>query len=114
MQVLFQHPVRYRGQALGQPDVHARPQQDVLQRGLLAVGLLELAPTSTWSSSSSGSSPWTSWTVDDGLGLILTGSLCNIWGFFLYKLTTRRLVPIFYGNLRPAGIQTVWLLHFML
>ena len=33
---------------------------------------------------------------------------------FWYKPTTRRLVPNFYGNLRPAGTQTVWLLHFML
>ena len=33
---------------------------------------------------------------------------------FWYKPTTRRLVPNFYGNLRPAGAQTVWLLHFML
>jgi len=30
------------------------------------------------------------------------------------SLRTRRLVPIFYGNLRPAGAQTVWLLRFML
>jgi len=30
------------------------------------------------------------------------------------SLRTRRLVPIFYGKLRPAGAQTVWLLHFML
>jgi hypothetical protein len=30
------------------------------------------------------------------------------------KPTTRRLVPNFYGNLRPAGAQTVWILHFML
>jgi hypothetical protein len=29
------------------------------------------------------------------------------------SLCTRRLVPIFYGKLRPAGAQTVWLLHFM-
>ncbi len=33
---------------------------------------------------------------------------------FRYKPTTRRCVPIFYGNLRPVGAQTVWLLHFML
>ena len=33
---------------------------------------------------------------------------------FWYKLTTRRLVPNFYSNLRPAGVQTIWLLHFML
>jgi hypothetical protein len=33
---------------------------------------------------------------------------------FWYKPTTRRCVPNFYGNLRPAGAQTVWLLHFML
>jgi hypothetical protein len=33
---------------------------------------------------------------------------------FWYKPTTRRLVPNFYGNLRPAGAQTVWLLHCML
>ena len=33
---------------------------------------------------------------------------------FQYKSTTRRLVPIFYGNLRRAGAQTVWLLRFML
>ena len=26
----------------------------------------------------------------------------------------RRLVPIFYGNLRLTGAQTVWLLRFML
>ena len=25
-----------------------------------------------------------------------------------------RLAPIFYGKLRPAGAQIVWLLHFML
>ena len=30
------------------------------------------------------------------------------------NLRSRRLVPIFYGNLRPAGAQTVWLLRFML
>ena len=30
------------------------------------------------------------------------------------SLRQRRLVPIFYGNLKPAGAQTVWLLHFML
>jgi len=30
------------------------------------------------------------------------------------SLRTRRLVPIFYGKLRPAGAQTVWLLHFMI
>jgi len=30
------------------------------------------------------------------------------------SLRTSRLVPIFYGKLRPAGAQTVWLLHFML
>ena len=36
-------------------------------------------------------------------------------GFFSgTSLRTRRLVPIFYGNLRPAGAQTVWLLRFML
>ena len=34
--------------------------------------------------------------------------------FFGTSLRTRRLVPIFYGNLRPAGAQTVWLLRFML
>ena len=34
--------------------------------------------------------------------------------FFWYKPTIRRLVPIFYGNLRPAGAKTVWLLCFML
>ena len=51
---------------------------------------------------------------DRELGLILTGSLCNIWDFFQYKPTTRRGVPIFYGNLRPAGAKTVWLLPFML
>ena len=33
---------------------------------------------------------------------------------FRYKHTTRRLAPNFYGNLRPAGAQTVLLLHFML
>ncbi len=33
---------------------------------------------------------------------------------FWYKPTTHRLVPNFYGNLRPAGAQTIWLLHFML
>jgi hypothetical protein len=33
---------------------------------------------------------------------------------FRYKPTMRRLVPIFYGNLRLAGAQTIWLLHFML
>ncbi len=48
------------------------------------------------------------------LGLILTGSLPNVLEFFWYKPTTRRLVPIFYGNLRPAGAQTIWLLDFML
>lgn len=41
MRILFQHPARYRRQALGRSDVHGRPQQDVLQRGLAAVGLLE-------------------------------------------------------------------------
>jgi hypothetical protein len=30
------------------------------------------------------------------------------------NLRLRRLVPNFYGNLRLAGAQTVWLLHFML
>ena len=25
-----------------------------------------------------------------------------------------RFVPIFYGNLRPDGAQTIWLLRFML
>jgi hypothetical protein len=33
---------------------------------------------------------------------------------FQYKPTTRRLIPNFYGNLRLAGAQTIWLLHFML
>ncbi len=50
----------------------------------------------------------------DWLGLILAGAVCNIWDFFWYNPTTRRLVPILYGNLRPAGAQTVLLLHFML
>jgi len=37
------------------------------------------------------------------------------FGFFSgTSLRTRRLVPIFYGKLRPAGTQTIWLLHFML
>jgi hypothetical protein len=26
----------------------------------------------------------------------------------------RMRVPIFYSNLKPAGAQTIWLLHFML
>ncbi len=30
------------------------------------------------------------------------------------NLRSRRLVPIFYGNLRSAGAQTIWLLRFML
>jgi hypothetical protein len=34
--------------------------------------------------------------------------------YFRYKPTTRRFVPIFYGDLRPAGAQTVCLLRFML
>jgi hypothetical protein len=33
---------------------------------------------------------------------------------FWYKPTTLRLILIFYGNLRLAGTQTIWLLHFML
>jgi hypothetical protein len=41
-------------------------------------------------------------------------SLCHLGFFSGTSLRTRRLVPIFYGNLRPAGVQTVWLLHFML
>jgi hypothetical protein len=41
-------------------------------------------------------------------------SLCRLGFFSGTSLRTRRLVPIFYGNLRPAGAQTVWLLHFML
>ena len=49
-----------------------------------------------------------------GLVVILAGSVCNVWDFFWYKPTTRRLVPIFYANLRPAGAQTVLLLRFLL
>ena len=41
-------------------------------------------------------------------------SLCRLGFFSGTSLHRRRLVPIFYGNLRPAGAQTVWLLHFML
>jgi hypothetical protein len=41
-------------------------------------------------------------------------SLCCLGFFSGRSLCTRRLVPIFYGNLRPAGVQTVWLLRFML
>jgi len=41
-------------------------------------------------------------------------TLCRLGLFSGTSLRTRRLVPIFYGNLRPAGVQTVWLLHFML
>ena len=41
-------------------------------------------------------------------------SLCRLGFFSGTSLRTRRLVPIFYGNLRPAGVQTVWLLNFML
>ena len=41
-------------------------------------------------------------------------SLCRLGFFSGASLRTRRLVLIFYGNLRPAGAQTVWLLHFML
>jgi hypothetical protein len=54
------------------------------------------------------------------LGGLATGfdpswsSLCCLEFFSGTSLRTRRLVPIFYGNLRPAGAQTIWLLHFML
>ncbi len=41
-------------------------------------------------------------------------SLCHLGFFSGTSLRTRRLVPISYGNLRPAGGQTVWLLRFML
>jgi hypothetical protein len=41
-------------------------------------------------------------------------SLCRLGFFSGTSLRVRRLVPIFYGNSRPAGAQTVWLLHFML
>ncbi len=51
---------------------------------------------------------------------ILTGSHPS-WANSLHlaicsgtNLRSRRLVPIFYGNLRPAGVQTVWLLRFLL
>jgi hypothetical protein len=55
-----------------------------------------------------------------GASVMLTGfhpswsSLCRLGFFSCTSLRTRRLVPIFYGNLRPAGVQTVWLLRFML
>jgi len=48
------------------------------------------------------------------LVVILAGAVCNVWDFSGTSLRTRRLVPIFYGKIRPAGAQTVWLLHFML
>ena len=41
-------------------------------------------------------------------------SLFHLGIFSGTSLRTRRLVHIFYGKLRPAGAQTVWLLHFML
>ena len=47
------------------------------------------------------------------LVFILAGAVCVVWELVLVQ-TYHRLVPNFYGNLRPAGAQTVWLLHFML
>ena len=41
-------------------------------------------------------------------------SLCCLGFFSGTSLCTRRLAPIFYGKLRPAGGQTIWLLRFML
>ena len=41
-------------------------------------------------------------------------SLCHLGICSGTNLRLRRLVPNFYGNLRLAGAQTVWLLHFML
>jgi hypothetical protein len=41
-------------------------------------------------------------------------SLCHLEICSGTNLRLRRLVPNFYGNLRLAGAQTVWLLHFML
>jgi hypothetical protein len=41
-------------------------------------------------------------------------SLCRLGICSGTNLRLRRLVPNFYGNLRLAGAQTVWLLHFML
>jgi len=41
-------------------------------------------------------------------------SLCRLSFFLVQVYAPRRHVPIFYGTLRPAGGQTVWLLHFML
>ena len=52
--------------------------------------------------------------IDCRLALILAESLCIVWDFFRYKPTMHRRVPIFCGNLRPAGAKTVWLLYFML
>jgi len=50
------------------------------------------------------------WTGFDPSGI----SLFHLGFFSGTSLCTCRLVPIFYGTLRPAGAQTVWLLHFML
>jgi hypothetical protein len=41
-------------------------------------------------------------------------SLCRLGICSGTNLRLCRLVPNFYGNLRLAGAQTVWLLHFML
>jgi hypothetical protein len=41
-------------------------------------------------------------------------SLCHLGICSGTNLRLRRLVPNFYGNLRLAGVQTIWLLHFML
>jgi hypothetical protein len=41
-------------------------------------------------------------------------SLCRLGICSGTNLRLRRLAPNFYGNLRLAGAQTVWLLHFML
>jgi hypothetical protein len=52
---------------------------------------------------------------DDATGFHPSWSSFVTFGnLFRYKPTTRRLVPVFCGNLRPVGAQTVWLLHFML
>ena len=64
---------------------------------------------------------WLFWYLFEGGRLVLKKTCFdpswitwNIWDFFRYKPTLRRLVSIFYGNLRPAGAQAVWLLPFML
>ena len=41
-------------------------------------------------------------------------SLCHLGIRSGTNLRQRRLVPIFYGNLRPAGVQTIWLLWYVL